>query len=425
MVNRMLNKRLMTKTVGALFAITVSQVVYAANVSSNTDDAFTQALNMRDTGDLEAAIQSFQDLLSSEPTLGRVRAELALSYFKALNFSAARQQAQQLLEDPNTPPSVKANIEKLIAMIDKESSPHVFTPYVNLGIGHDTNINVGPSTSTINIGGAQLVAGATAQSSNFTNLNVGVAHRYLAPNAVSAFGRNAAVLWNSNASYYRNNFLESGDYDLNVLSLSTGPMLAVANRWRAGVDLTYDYIELGHSKLAEFVGIAPSVSFNLNRVTDLTVNASLQQRNFDDNKAQNRDSDYQMLGASLTRSFANGKYNLQAGANVFNENVKDKTFSNDGYQLTAGLNFKPNEIDSLYVRHSYKQMDFDAPVVLFNEKRDERENRSTIGFSHRFTHKLVSNWLMDSSITYTENAANLPIYQYYRTQFALNFSKQF
>lgn len=414
------------KTLVFTLMLSLAQGAIAANkTKTELDDEFTQGLNMRDQGDIEGAIQRFQDLLSSEPTLGRVRAELALSYFQALNFSAAREQAQQVLDDPKTPEKVKSTLQKLISMIDKESNPHVFTPYASFGIGHDTNINVGPSSATINIGGAQLVAGATSQSSNFTTLNVGLAHRYIAPTSVNAFGRSAALLWNSNASYFRNNYLESGDFDLNVLSLSTGPMLAVANRWRANLDFTYDYIELGHSKLADFFGVSPSATFNLSKVTDLTVNATLQQRNFNNSNVQRRDSDYQMIGASLTHSTLGGKLSLQAAANVFNENVKDNTFSNDGYQITAGVNFKANDVDNLYVRHSFKNMKFDAPVVLFNEKRDENENRSTIGFSHRFTHKYVNNWLMDASITHTENDANLPIFQFYRTQFALNFAKQF
>ncbi len=392
---------------------------------ASTATLFNQAISLRESGELDESIETFQTILSNEPSLGRVRAELAISYAKALNYNAAKQEVETLLAAPETPADVKYTLQNLLTELEKQSQPHLFTPYISMGIGHDTNVNVGPNSSTINLGGAQLSANANPISDNFWALNTGVAHRYLAPETVNVFGQQAAVIWQSNAGYFEQNYFDSGNFDIDVISLSTGPMLVKPGKWRANADLSYDYIELGHTKLAEFFGIAPTVSFNLSKSFDLTITSKFQQREFNDNVAPGRDSDYQLLNVSLTKGLLDNRLTVQVGTGVFHENAEINRFSNEGYQVSAGTSFKLNEIDTVYARHNFKNSRFGAPEVLFNQRRDENENRTTIGFNHRFTQQYVKDWVLDTSITHTDNASNVSIFDSRRTQFAINVAKQF
>lgn len=407
-----------------------SDAIVVADATSDVaiEQQFAQGMSLREAGDYDAAIAAFQGVLSSEPSLGRARAELAVSYLRALNFAAARAEAEKVLADPKTPDVVKLNMQYFLDEMEKQSKPHVFTPYVTFGLGHDTNINAGPSSSTIDLGSGQieqLASGASPVSKNYNMLNVGLAHRYLSPTPITAFGRSAAYVWQSNVSYYRNDYFSSGDFDLDVLSASTGPLAIVAERWRMGVDLTYDYIKLGHAKLADIYGIAPSVTWNVSKNTDITLGAKFQKRDFNDSVATGRDSDYRSVNLDAGRAFFNSKLTVQVGAGLFNENADISRFSNDGYQLSAGANWRIATNDSLYVKDVFKRSEFDGKEVLFNKARDERENRATIGFNHRFVEKYVKDWTMDASINYTENDSNVSIYTYRRTQFGLNFGKYF
>lgn len=424
-------------SISFLIATIITTNAFAENIQladaasdAKVDEEFTKGMSLREAGDYEAAIAAFQGVLSSEPTLGRVRAELAVSYLRSLNFAAARAEAEKVLADPSTPDVVKLNMQYFLDEMEKQSKPHIFTPYVNFGFGHDTNVNAGPSSSTINLGGGQigvLASSANPLSSNFGMINVGLAHRYLSPTPITAFGRSAAYVWQSNAGYYRNDYFGSGagDFDLGVLSLSTGPLAIVAERWRMGVDFTYDYIELGHSKLAHIYGLAPTVTWNVSKNTDITLAAKFQQREFNDNVASGRDSDYQSINLDVGRAFFDSKLTLQVGAGLFNENADVNRFTNDGYQLSAGANWRVAPNDSLYLKDVFKNSQFDGKEVLFNESRDENENRASIGFNHKFVEKYVKDWSMDASITYIENDSNVAIFNYRRTQFALNFGKYF
>jgi hypothetical protein len=407
-----------------------SEAIVVADATSDTavEQQFAQGMSLREAGDYDAAIAAFQGVLSSEPSLGRARAELAVSYLRALNFSAARAEAEKVLADPNTPDVVKLNMQYFLDEMEKQSKPHVFTPYITFGLGHDTNINAGPSSSIINLGGGQvgtLGSGASPLSRNYNMLNIGLAHRYLSPTPITAFGRSAAYVWQSNVSYYRNDYFNSGDFDLDVLSASTGPLAIVAEHWRMGVDFTYDYIQLGHDKLADIYGVAPTVTWNVSKNTDITLGAKFQKRKFNDSVAAGRDSDYQSINLDAGRAFFNSKLTLQVGAGWFNESADVSRFSNDGYQLSAGANWHVAPNDSLYLKDAYKSSQFDGVEVLFNAARDEHENRATVGFNHRFVEKYVKDWTMDASINYTENDSNVSIYTYRRTQFGLNFGKYF
>lgn len=421
--------------ISALLVMLLAQSAFAESIQvadaasdAAIDQQFAEGMSLRDAGDYEAAIKAFQGILSSEPSLGRARAELAVAYLRALNFAGAREEAEKVLADPNTPEVVKLNLQYFLDELEKQSKPHVFTPYITFGLGHDTNINAGPSSSTINLGNGQigqLASSASPLAKNFNMLNVGLSHRYLSPRPINVFGRSAAYIWQSNVSYYRNDYFNSGDFDLDVLSLSTGPLAVVAERWRIGLDLTYDYVELGHSKLVDIYGAAPTVTWNFSKNTDLTLGAKFQKREFNDTVAAGRDSDYQSVNLDLGRAFFNSKLTLQAGAGLFNESADISRFSNDGYQLSAGANWHIAPNDSLYIKDVYKTSQFDGKEVLVNKARDERENRATLGFNHKFVEKYVKDWAMDASLTYIENDSNVSIYEYRRTQFALNFGKYF
>lgn len=406
-------------------AATLSTPSFAADKA--LEETFSQAMSHREAGDYDSAIAEFQAILSANPDLGRARAELALSYFKALNFAAAKQEAEAVLANPKTPAGVKVNVRKFLDTIDKESQPHVLTPYITMGFGHDDNINVGPSSRTINIGGAQLqlVSGANPITKNYNMLNVGLAHRYLSPTALTLFNKSAAYLWQSNVSYYRNDYFNSGDFDLNVLSLSTGPLFVVADDWRAGVNLSYDYIELGHGKLAEFFGVAPQVTWSINKNTSIALNGQVQKRAFNDNKAPGRDSDYQNVGITFSKSLLDTKLNLQIGALLFNENADNNRFSNDGHQLSAGVSYNVTGADSFYAKHAFKNSKFDGKEVLFNKSRDEDENRTTLGYKHTFSQDYVKGWTLDANVTHTDNDANVVIYDYNRTQYGVTMGKFF
>ena len=200
--NRRANARLLaTVSCAALFG--AAQPAFAQlQTQPALDKIFEEAMQARSSQEYSDSINRLQAILAQNPNLGRARAELAVAYYQALNFTAARAEVTRLLADPSTPPNVRLNLQSLLAAIERDSKPHVFTPFVNMSVGHDTNINVGPGSSTVIASGVALTLapGSTRQASDYLNLQAGLAHRYLTPYSFNLGSLPAALVWQSQAS---------------------------------------------------------------------------------------------------------------------------------------------------------------------------------------------------------------------------------
>ena len=64
--------------------------------------------------DFPAAIRHFLSILSENPTLARVRLELAQTYFRAGNFTEAAFHFQFIRADHNIPPEVHARVDQFL-----------------------------------------------------------------------------------------------------------------------------------------------------------------------------------------------------------------------------------------------------------------------------------------------------------------------
>ena len=95
-----------------------------------------------DTGRTSEAIFALRRAITMEPGFSGARMELARAYFESGNHGLARPLFVALL-DESPPPGVRGVINNYINAIDaRPSAPaRQFTPFVELGAGHDTNAN--------------------------------------------------------------------------------------------------------------------------------------------------------------------------------------------------------------------------------------------------------------------------------------------
>lgn len=80
---------------------------------------FLYGLSALQSGELQAALFSFERLSASYPQVQRYRLELARSYFYLGNLDEAKQQFNKVLAS-NPPDAVKNNIEKFLANIENQ-----------------------------------------------------------------------------------------------------------------------------------------------------------------------------------------------------------------------------------------------------------------------------------------------------------------
>jgi len=140
-----------------VLAITILGVTTVfAQAETDVEKEYKEGLYQREKGNIYKSIEAFNSILSAQPNLHRVRLELAVAYYRAMNFEA-RNNAQQVLDNPKTPQSVKLSINAFMAQLKKDEEKF-YTKKTTLeytaafGLLHDTNVNAGPTTSTVPVG---------------------------------------------------------------------------------------------------------------------------------------------------------------------------------------------------------------------------------------------------------------------------------
>ena len=401
----------------------------AADADQEQEKLFKEGILQRQEGNLFTSLEAFQTVLSNQPQLNRVRLELADAYYRTLNFEEAKRQAQIVLDDPKTPENVRLSVLTFLAQVKKDEEAftakrHVWEPSVSIGLMHDTNVNVGPSSDVLP-GGLVLLQESKPKSDDAIVLSAGVTHRYQSPAPIKLGEKAARFVWQSQANYYRKGYLSDDAYNLDVVTLATGPGWFVPNYWRAAVTGQADYIRYGDQELAWFTSLTPSVTWEIKN-GEITWDAIYQKRDFSRDVDQGRDSKYSATGLSLGKVFRGGKLALQGGVHVFKEDADQSKFSNDGTELFLGANVVAWADGTVYGRASQKESKFDglwdAP---FSVKRDETENRYEVGFNHDFKAGRMDHWRLSGSYTHTRNSSNVSIFDYKRDVTYLGLSRTF
>ena len=406
------------------FALGVSPV--QAVTDAEIEAQFNKALEESETGNLAEAIAIFETILGERPAMDRVRMELALANFRALNYAAARNLAEQVLANPSTPESVKATVHKFLQEVEERSHTHLWTPFVSLGYIWDSNVNVGPGSDVVE--GFSIPSGAPI-SAGGVQANVGLGHRYLSPGTYHIGNGQAALGWQTQVSLFRNQYPGEGNFNINVISARTGPALLVARKWRFQLNAQVDHIAIGDDSIAWYVGLTPSFTWFLSGRTALTASFQAQDRDFTKSgqASQGRDAVYLAGGLSLGHQFdtvINPSVNL--GVQVFNENAHDKRRSNEGVSVNAGLNMQPINHSNIFFNYNWRTREYEGPEPFFGTTRDEIERRVSIGGNYRLkTGNVLNDVVLNLVFTKTRNSSDVPIYEYDREQTVFSVSRSF
>ena len=429
--NLKMNKKIMPAAVAVALLLAgagAAQVAYAAEDDATETNLFKEGVYQREQGNLFTSIEALQTVLSNAPTLNRARLELAVAYYRTLNFEKAKQEAQVVLDDPKTPENVRISVLAFLAQVKKDeeayfSKRNVWEPSIAIGLIHDSNANYGPS-SDILPGGLTLAPGARSTSDQAYELTAGILHRYQSPTPVKIGEKAARFVWQSQASLYRKQYFSLHDYNFDDLSLSTGPGWYVPQFWRANVSAQVDYLRFGDTELGVFTGVSPSFTWEMNN-GEVTLDGLFQNRKYSRDVDAGRDSNYSSVGVSVGKLFKAGKYAVQAGVHVFNESADRSYYSNNGTDIFLAGNMVAWNNGSVYGRITERDSRYDGVDPSALVKRDERQFRYEVGFNHDYKQGVLNHWRLNGSYGATTNTSNAANYDYNRNVTSLNMSRTF
>jgi hypothetical protein len=396
-------------------------------------DDFDQALQAINQNQLRTARERLTNLLTTNPSLSRARLELARVYYLSQDYTKAREEAQRVADDPNTPPAVRTTVLAFLAQIDADQkrnmARHQWTPSIYAGLMSDSNVNVGPSRDIIDINGIPgIVLPESREQDDFALvLSPGIAHTWNPGQRFEAGERQGFFLWQSQANGYYRAYADEDDYNLGILTLRTGPAWVVPGRWRAGIALQGDQIFLGGDNLAWFTTLNPNISWELSPATELSLDGIATDRRYHENEEDGRDGLYLGTNAILTHYFRNRTIGVQAGIGYADFDADDARFGYDTPDLMLGVIADTWQGGSAYARVNFRNYEFDGPepAPFAPAVRDEDEVRVSLGFQHEFRGDALRNWVLLGSWVHTDNDSNVGIYEYDRDVVNLGMARNF
>ncbi|MEW6514167.1 MAG: hypothetical protein AB1443_09210 [Pseudomonadota bacterium] len=400
-----------------------------AQEAVDVEKLFKEGVYQREQGNVFTSIEALETVLSNQPSLHRARLELAVAYFRALNYEQAAQQAQKVLDDPKTPENVRLAVLAFQAQIKRDQAAvvaqrHTWEPSVSVGLMYDDNVNVGPSSAIIPGTSLVLTPGSLPRSDEAGVFQAGIAHTYNSPTVMRLGETASRFIWQSRAGLYHKAFFTERDFNLTALTLSTGPGWIAPGKWRANINMQLDDLYLGDESLALFSSISPSFTWQL-KGAELTANAIYLNKDFKRSIDAGRNSDYLSAGLSYGHLFNQGKVAVQGGLSFFDESADASHYSNDGWEAFVGANFVAWENGNIYARYSFKDANFDGVTPGFTVARDETEDRYEIGFGHNFREGALAKWKLTGSWQQTRARSNVSIFTYDREVVSVNLGRSF
>ena len=393
------------------------------------DEQYRQAIYQRETGEPYTAIESLETLLAANPTLNRARLELAVAYYRTLNFSRAKAKSQRVLDDPQTPENVKLSVLSFLKQLELEEKaafekPHKFEPTVSLGLLYDSNVNAGPDSAVLP-GGFQLTPGSLSTSDWGVVGQAGLTHTWLSPAPVRLGQSTARFGWVSQGSLYYKGYHTENDYDLGVVTLATGPTLIVGNAWRGNLNLQVDHLTFGGETLGVYTSLSPSAAVRIGADGELSADVQWVHRDFKRSIDEGRDSNYRSVGLSYGHLFNRGQIALQGGGRWFDESAQASRFSNDGYEYFVGTRVRAWNGGDLFARAAWRRSRYDGIEPLYAQARRETERRVELGVSHEFQDGPLQKWQISGTVTNVHNEANLSLYGYDRDTVLITLGRGF
>ena len=126
-------------------------------------------------GEWQEAIERFRAMLARDPTLLRVRLDLALAYFQAGEDGSAAYHFRQALAAEDLPPTVRANALSFLDRIRRRKSWSVTG---SLSLAPDTNINAATSAREIDLFGLPATLSEDARQTSGVGLSASVGGGY-------------------------------------------------------------------------------------------------------------------------------------------------------------------------------------------------------------------------------------------------------
>lgn len=370
---------------------------------------FRAALAAIDAKDYATAVDLLDGILAAHPDLVRVRLELARALFLTGDDDARSQAQFERVLAGDLPDAVRQNIQTFLRKI---RSRRVWTLTGSFGIAPDSNINAGPSSPNVSIGGLpfQLNDAATQKSGVGIVASVGGSYRIT-----------LSERWRiqTGASVYQRLYRDK-DFDDSIAQWQAGPRY-LFDRGEAGLAFVGYYRWYGLERYARALGGRLDGAYLL---TDrLRLEAGLQLRHVAYFNLHNDDGLETDLDVTLRYAVTPSLLTYVTVLKGFDD-AHEKRLRNDSQALTLGSYADLPYGLSVGLSLRYEETDYHGPFFsgLTAYRRDHNRQGSVLLLSRDL--KLLGA-VPTFRYTRVENSSSLDFFDYHRNLFEIGLTQDF
>ena len=391
---------------------------------------FEEAMQYREDGELFRSIEIFETILSNQPDLNRARLELAVSYHLTRRYDEAKAELTKVLNNADTPEAVKLSITAYLAQLSgdiKESSNRSKSSiYLSAGLFTDSNINLGPDSII-----AKDLEDTTSAEKNSTGTQVllSFSNRSRASKPLNIGGGAIDFEWLTQGTAYNKSHVgdsEDSDFNLSVLSLSTGPALVNAKSWRAALNFKFDKLFFGNSPYAFYSGINPLFTYSFSNELEVTFENITTIKEYSDESLDNTlKGTSTSWGLDVAKFYTSSSIGIQAGAKYHDNGAEAAARHYTGAEFYLGGQMPAWKNARAYITISSRKYSYEGIEVGETDKRDETENLLSLGTNHNFKSGDLKSWTLNAQVTYTDNDSNFDAFKYDRSALEVNMRRYF
>lgn len=362
-----------------------------------------------DSGRAGEGVLALERYIVRFPENDRARLELARGYFVLGELMRAREEFEAV-QKRNPPPNVQATIDRFMDSIRAQETRYTTTAtgYVELGFGHDSNVNSGvgdPVISVPTLGTVRLAGAGVATGDRFTHLGLGGQFSHpVAPGVALLFGLSAEGR-NHVSSLEQSFDQKSANGHFGVSYLED------RNLFRAVFSASSLYVD--NDRFRETSALGGEFHRQVDELNTASLFVQVARLNYPATPVRN--ADFAGLGIGWRHAFVlrmQPVFQVQAliGKEA-NEAVPVRNdLSRDLYTARGAISLTPAPRWGLSAGATYTKSRFKEADAFFLTERDDDFVGLELGASYRLTRRLS----LRADYQYSSNESNIVLYQYHR-----------
>jgi tetratricopeptide (TPR) repeat protein len=367
-----------------------------------------------DSGQLTRGVFALERVLAVNPNHAQARAEIARAYFLMGENNLARSEFESV-KGARPPAEVASTVDRFLNALDarERARPPGGTAYIELGLGHDTNVNAATGSASFAVpafGGAvfALAPGANQQEDEYWTLNAGVSGRLGITDSVGLIG---------SASIESKRNFDREQFDTGSMNLSGGVSIRQGGaEWIAA--LQAQRFDVENNRFRDALGGVVQYRNNVTPNDQLSVYGQLTNLRYPGLTI--RDADRYVVGGAWAHSYSGrtGSPVIYAGAYGGKEDTTEPNsdeFGHDLYGARFGGQIGLSDKWTFTAGANFEQRRYHGPSALFLTKRDDKE----LQLRASLIYQIDKNWSLTPAIAYTNVKSNIVVNDYDRTMVSI------